>query len=267
MPVAEDAALGVVGLVLQAPGQQPVARVADLATLEVLTGDPGVVGARALHERAGVGQAALLALVEVAVASLGQLDHGVADDAAVHHAVLVGAVEDEHRQVDPDLAGGQARRRWRRTSWRPCRPPAGAARRRTSVTGRAGRCMHRLAPAGHRPHGAVGGELGRGGSQSGSGRVGHEQIVEGGPRRRRDARHACRTVARSVTPSYISGHGFPSVPTVDPPASRWASRARRGRDPRPDRPRRRRPQQDRLLGPARLARHPQGQRAWRVPRD
>ena len=68
----------------------------------------GEVGAGALDERAGEGQAALVVGVEVAVAALGQGEHRVADDADGALPGLVGAVEDEHRDVLADLAGGQA---------------------------------------------------------------------------------------------------------------------------------------------------------------
>ena len=67
----------------------------------------GDVGPGARHEGAGQRQAALLAVVELAVLALGQREHGVAHHAEVSLARGVGAVEDEHREVDPDLAGGQ----------------------------------------------------------------------------------------------------------------------------------------------------------------
>ncbi len=139
-PVSEHRPLDVVRLVLQAPGQQPVALVGDVLAGQTLTGDPGPVGAGTVHERARVGQAALLAVVEPALTALGELDDGVAHHAAMGCPGLVGTVEDEHGQVDPDLAGREA-------------DPDGGVHRgdhvghqaRSSssydVTGRAGRCI------------------------------------------------------------------------------------------------------------------------------
>ena len=176
-PVAEDAPLGVVGLVLQAPREQAVPLVGDVAALEVLAADPGVVGARALHERPREGQAPLVALVEPSVGALRELDDGVADDPPVHDAVVVGAVVDEDREVDTDLAGGE--------------PDAvGGVHRGDHVGGEraqlvvvrrdgAGRTVHHgLAPARHRPHGAALGQLDRVGGEAGRGHVRHVRIVE-----------------------------------------------------------------------------------------
>ncbi len=106
-PVAEHGAVGVVGLVLEAAGEQPAPLVGDVLPVQPLPDDPGVVGPGAVDEGARVGQAALLAVVELAVLALRQGQHRVAHDAAMDGAGVVGAVEDEDRQVDPDLAGGE----------------------------------------------------------------------------------------------------------------------------------------------------------------
>ncbi len=107
-PVTEHRAVGVVGLVLQAARQQAAALVGDVGPLQVGADHAGVVGPRALHEGARVGQAPFLRVVELPFLALRQLEDRVAHHAAVDGPGVVGAVEHEDRQVDPDLAGSQA---------------------------------------------------------------------------------------------------------------------------------------------------------------
>ena len=107
-PVAEDRAQGVVGLVLEAAGEQAVAGEGDRLPGEPGAGDRGDVGSRALHERARERQAALVGHVQLPVAALGQGEHRVADDADGALERLVRAVEDEDGQVDTDLARREA---------------------------------------------------------------------------------------------------------------------------------------------------------------
>ena len=134
-PVAEDGALGVVGLVLEAAGQQPVAAELDGLAVQAGAGDRGEVRPRALDERARVGQAALVALVELAVLALGQREHRVADHA---DGALARRRRGSRRRTPPGRRRSgrpPARPRRRRTSSRPCRRPGGPARRRTPSTG------------------------------------------------------------------------------------------------------------------------------------
>ena len=71
-------------------------------------GDPRVVGAAALGERARQREAALVGDVELAVGTVGEAEHGVAHDARDALVVGVGAVEDEDLQVLADLVRGEA---------------------------------------------------------------------------------------------------------------------------------------------------------------
>ncbi len=103
-----EVAVEVVRLVLEAAGEVARAAHLDRVALDVLAGDLGVVGAGQRGVRRRDGQAALVGVVEDP-ALRGQLDQpGVADDAHVPHALVVGAVVDEDLQVDADLVGGQA---------------------------------------------------------------------------------------------------------------------------------------------------------------
>ena len=81
------------------------------------------VGPGALDERAGVGQAALVALVEVAVLALGERHDRVADDPDGVLPALVGAVEARTPRGRRRSGRRPGRPRRRRTSWRPCRRP------------------------------------------------------------------------------------------------------------------------------------------------
>ena len=130
----------------------PVAGELHRRPVQPEAGDRGAVGPRALDERARVGEAALVALVELAVLALGQLQLGVADHADRALAAVVGAVEDEHGQVHADLAGGQA-------------DAVGGVHRLDHVRDQRAELLvvgghlllrpvhHRLAPAGDRPDG------------------------------------------------------------------------------------------------------------------
>ncbi len=106
-PVAEDASLAVVGLVLQAAREQTVAGVADRRTVEPDPLDLGPVRPGAGDEPARVGETALVAVVELPTPAFGQVHDRVADHALVPLAVVVRAVEDEDREVHADLARGQ----------------------------------------------------------------------------------------------------------------------------------------------------------------
>ena len=165
--VAEDGAVGVVGLVLEAAREQAVALEVDRLAVEAEAVDGGPVGPAAVDEGAGEGEAALQVDVEVAVVALGQGQHRVADDADGALSGGVGTVEDEHGDVLADLVGGQP-------------DTLGGVHRRDHVGGQLGqrgvedldlllRPVHdRGAPAGHRPdlpalgQGAVGRERGSG---------------------------------------------------------------------------------------------------------
>ena len=156
-------------------------------------GDGGEVRPRALDERARVGQASLVALVELAVLALGQRQLGVAHHADGAPAVVVGAVEDEDGPVDPDLAGGQP-------------DPVGGVHRLDHVGHQPGqlvvvgrdRLLHAvhdvLAPASDRAHDPAPGQravrrvLGLGGQ------VGHAQILGS----RTGVRRAGRSIGHRV---------------------------------------------------------------------
>ena len=182
-------------------------------------------------------------------------------------AVVVGAVEDEHRQVDPDLAGGEP-------------DPVGGVHRRDhvgdqarssssyDVTGRALRCITsvpqrvtgRTVPP--REAADVGGEVAwLGWSVVG---LGHAANPMREPRVTRDTQPG---VAPRVTHSYIWCHVFDTQPaeTLKLP---WSLLRAGGRHGLSDNETRdpiglavARPEQVRLQRPDRPPRHPQGQRA------
>ena len=128
----------------------------DRLAVQAGAGHRGVVGAGALDERAGQGQAALVVLVEAAGRRpSGSVEHRVADDADGVLARRVGAVEDEDRHGRRRSGRPPARRRPRRTSSRPCRRPAPRSSSSYDVTGCCARCMTGVAPAGHRADGAA----------------------------------------------------------------------------------------------------------------
>ena len=118
----------------------------------------GEVGAGAVDEGAREGQAALVAVVEAAgPCPRAASSTGLQTTPTVRSPVVVGAVEDEHRQVDADLAGGQA-------------DAVGGVHRRDHVGDQRAQLVvvrrdrllravhHRGAPAGHRADGAALGE-------------------------------------------------------------------------------------------------------------
>ena len=182
------------------------------------------VRARALDERAGVGEAALVALVEVAVLALGQRDHGVADDTDGVLATLVGAVEDEDGEIDAHLTGSQA-------------DAVGGVHGRDHVGDEAAQLVvvrrHRLvaavhdvaAPPGDRPDGAALGQR----TMRGEGLVGHARHPRDDER---DDGHDPTPVTAGVTPSYSRAHG-PDPPDRPRPGSLRAPRSDRGPRGRP----------------------------------
>jgi hypothetical protein len=148
----------VVGLVLQAAGQQPLALVRDLGPGGVDALHPGPVRPGAGHEGTGIGQAALVGVLEVAVLALRQQQPGVADHATVPHVIVVGAVEDEDRTVDTDLVRGQPDT----VGGVHGGHHVGHQRAQLVVEdgdGRERAMHHRVAPPGDRSHGAAGWEL------------------------------------------------------------------------------------------------------------
>ena len=106
-PVAEHDAVQMVGLVLQAAGQQAGAGHLHRSTTMVLTPADGAVGAGQLEIGAGQRQAALVGRLQLALLSLGQDHLGIAQHADLAHLALVRAVVDEDGEVDSYLGGGQ----------------------------------------------------------------------------------------------------------------------------------------------------------------
>ncbi|GAA5009887.1 hypothetical protein GCM10025734_53320 [Kitasatospora paranensis] len=97
-----------VGLVLEAAGEEAGALDPDGVAVLVQAGHGGVVGPGEVLVRGRDGEAALRRVVQGAAAGRQLLQDGVDDVADVAHAVVVGAVVDEDLEVDADLVGRQA---------------------------------------------------------------------------------------------------------------------------------------------------------------
>ena len=107
--VEVEQAVQVVGLVLQAPGEQPGALQLHGVAVQVGAGDAGPVRAAGGELLARYGQAPLVVVLAGAAGGPGaHLQPWVEHAAAVHHALVVRAVVDEQPQRHPDLVGGQA---------------------------------------------------------------------------------------------------------------------------------------------------------------
>ncbi|MPN09437.1 hypothetical protein SDC9_156727 [bioreactor metagenome] len=92
---------------LQAASQQPGALDADRLTVLVLALTDGDVGPGQRLIGARPTQAALLGGIEPAVLALRQGHDRIANHPVLQVVVLVRAVEDEQREIDIDLWGGQ----------------------------------------------------------------------------------------------------------------------------------------------------------------
>jgi len=99
--VAEDDAVEVIGFVLKAAGQLPSAGQLDVVAVLVLPATDCDIGPREFGEAARQGQAALVPALQVAVATLGQLDDGVAHHPDVPPQLGVHAVVDERSEANP----------------------------------------------------------------------------------------------------------------------------------------------------------------------
>ena len=101
--VAEDNAVDVVSLVLEAsPKGAPSSdlnRVPEL--IEPATGRE--IGAREVCKGAGKGKTAFAVLDELSIYPFRKVDNRIADDAGALRPYLVGAVVDEHGEIDADL--------------------------------------------------------------------------------------------------------------------------------------------------------------------
>src|SRR5690606_14162473 len=110
-PVQVDVAVQVIGLVLQAAGEETLALDLDRLTVEVETGDFRPRRPAGRERLTGYGQAAFPVVVRVrhAFRSFRGLQHGVDHQALPPLAELfVRAVVDEDAQIDADLVGRQA---------------------------------------------------------------------------------------------------------------------------------------------------------------
>ncbi len=134
-PVAEHRAEGVVGLVLEAAGEQAAALVGDVLARRGPGRHLRVVGPGAVDERTRVGEAALLGVVELAVLALRQLER---PGCRRRRGGWCRRRPGSRRRTPPGRPRSgrrRARPRRRRTSWRPCRRPVRAAPRRTTSPG------------------------------------------------------------------------------------------------------------------------------------
>ena len=108
-PVTEDRAEGVVGLVLQAPGQQSgPGKLEWSRPARSVPATDAAVGSGALDEGTREGQAALFVDVEAAVLALGQGEHRIADDTRDRLPSSSGQSKTNIATSYTDLAGGQA---------------------------------------------------------------------------------------------------------------------------------------------------------------
>jgi len=105
-PVTEHNAVEVIGLVLKATGQQSSTNDLDRITERVDSAAVRLIGPSQFNVGARQGQASLVGSLELSILALRQDDFGIADHAELPDLRFVCAVEDEHRQVQPDLGGG-----------------------------------------------------------------------------------------------------------------------------------------------------------------
>ena len=246
-PVGEHRADRVVGLVLEAPCQQPVALEGHRLAVQAGAGHPGVSGRAQSTKAPGNDRQP-----SSASSSWRSLPSGSVHVRVAHHAHRplarrVGTVEDEDRLVDADLAGGetdslggvhrgdhvgdQRVQRRRRT---PSRGLRAVHHRRAPAGDR-----RTVPPSGSRPYGACG--------ASGSWPEAYEDRVSG---------HT-----RPLAPGKCNSETAVCMPCeCNCPESQAASTALLRREPRPDRLRRRRHEPAGPERPARPGRDPPADR-------
>ena len=106
-PVAEHDAIEMVGLVLQAPGEQSGAHHLNVRTVLVLAAADRMIGPSQLNVGAWQGQTALIGGVELPLSAFRQTDFGVTHHAHMSYLVVIGAVVDEDCQINAHLGRSQ----------------------------------------------------------------------------------------------------------------------------------------------------------------
>ncbi len=107
-PVAEDNAVDVVSLVLEAAPKGATSSDFDRVAVLIVSTTGGEGGAREVSEGAGKGQTAFAVLDELPVYPFRKVDNRIADDARAPFPYLVGAVVNEHRKVNAYLLSCQS---------------------------------------------------------------------------------------------------------------------------------------------------------------